>query len=172
MSHHSIASYLLQIAELTDEQKEYIAKVAADKEAATAEDVEVQGPTSFFHGKADKDYQVLEHGWLLGWSLGLFRRLDQLRLASCGLPPRVLRSSSRWCKFWDQGWMRCIVCTCSLISHWDQLGWGLRQPCASCLAPYRVAVAAAAAEDSKAQGPTRFIQGMIQTDQQSEGSLD
>lgn len=62
--------FVLQIAELTDEQKEYIAKVAADKEAATAEDVEVQGPTSFFHGKADKDYQVLDQ-CLIDWSVVL-----------------------------------------------------------------------------------------------------
>jgi pre-mRNA-processing factor 17 len=48
----------LQAPELTEEQKEYIAKAAADKEATAAEDVEARGPTSFFHGKADKDYQV------------------------------------------------------------------------------------------------------------------
>lgn len=51
-------SCLLQLAELTEEQKEYIAKMQADKEAAAAEDVEARGPTSFFHGKAEKDYQV------------------------------------------------------------------------------------------------------------------
>lgn len=49
----------MQVAELTEEQKEYIAKMQAEKEAAaSAEDVEAKGPTSFFHGKAEKDYQV------------------------------------------------------------------------------------------------------------------
>jgi pre-mRNA-processing factor 17 len=53
----------LQAPELTEEQKEYIAKAAADKEATAAEDVEARGPTSFFHGKADKDYQVRRRLW-------------------------------------------------------------------------------------------------------------
>jgi pre-mRNA-processing factor 17 len=51
-------SVAVQVPELTDEQREYIAKQQATKEEATAEDVEAKGPTSFFHGKKDKDYQV------------------------------------------------------------------------------------------------------------------
>lgn len=34
-----------------------MAKQAAEKEAAAAADVDSKGPTSFFHGKDDKDYQ-------------------------------------------------------------------------------------------------------------------
>lgn len=46
-----------QKAELTDEQRAFIEQQQAAKEAAAAESVEKQGPTSFFHGKEDKDYQ-------------------------------------------------------------------------------------------------------------------
>uniref|UniRef100_A0A383WPQ6 Pre-mRNA-processing factor 17 n=1 Tax=Tetradesmus obliquus TaxID=3088 RepID=A0A383WPQ6_TETOB len=46
-----------QVPELTEEQRAHIAKAAEAKEATAAEDVEARGPTSFFHGKADKDYQ-------------------------------------------------------------------------------------------------------------------
>jgi hypothetical protein len=56
--HYLALPTCLQVPELTEEQKEYLAKQSADKEAAAAEDVEARGPTSFFHGKADKDYQV------------------------------------------------------------------------------------------------------------------
>eukprot|EP00775_Hariotina_reticulata_P008921 gene8921-9098_t len=45
------------VPELTEEQREYIAKQQASKEEAAAEDVEAKGPTSFFHGKKDTDYQ-------------------------------------------------------------------------------------------------------------------
>ncbi len=45
------------MAELTEEQKAYIAQVAAAKEDATAGEVEKTGPKSYFHGKDDKDYQ-------------------------------------------------------------------------------------------------------------------
>ncbi len=47
-----------QVAELTEEQKEYIAKQEAAKLEAAAGAVDAKGPTSFFHGKSDKDYQV------------------------------------------------------------------------------------------------------------------
>lgn len=46
------------LPELTEEQKAYIAQQAEKKEAAAAEDVEAKGPTSFFHGKENEDYQV------------------------------------------------------------------------------------------------------------------
>jgi pre-mRNA-processing factor 17 len=46
------------LPELTDEQKAYIQEQAEKKEAAaTADDVEAKGPTSFFHGKENEDYQ-------------------------------------------------------------------------------------------------------------------
>ncbi len=47
-----------QLPELSEAQKEFIAKAAASKEAAAVEDVEARGPTSFFHGKESSDYQV------------------------------------------------------------------------------------------------------------------
>lgn len=47
------------LPELTDEQKAYIQEQAEKKEAAaSADDVEAKGPTSFFHGKENEDYQV------------------------------------------------------------------------------------------------------------------
>ena len=53
-----------ELPELTEEQKAYIQEQAEKKEAAaTADEVEAKGPTSFFHGKADQDYQV-GHGVL------------------------------------------------------------------------------------------------------------
>jgi hypothetical protein len=48
---------LHQVSELTEEQKAYMAEVEAAKMEAAADSVETKGPTSFFHGKADKDYQ-------------------------------------------------------------------------------------------------------------------
>ncbi|KXZ41899.1 hypothetical protein GPECTOR_249g617 [Gonium pectorale] len=52
-----------EVAELTEEQKEYIAKMEAAKVEAAAGAVEAQGPTSFFHGKEEKDYQG--RSWIL-----------------------------------------------------------------------------------------------------------
>lgn len=52
--------------ELTEEQKEFMAKVEADKLEASANTVETKGPTSFFHGKEGKegkDYQG--RSWML-----------------------------------------------------------------------------------------------------------
>jgi hypothetical protein len=47
------------LPELTEEQKAYIQAQAEQKEAAaTADEVEAKGPTSFFHGKENEDYQV------------------------------------------------------------------------------------------------------------------
>lgn len=47
------------LPELTAEQKAYIQEQAEKKEAAaSADDVEAKGPTSFFHGKENEDYQV------------------------------------------------------------------------------------------------------------------
>lgn len=46
-----------QVNELTEEQKEVLAQRAAGKEEEAAEAVEAKGPTSFFHGKEQKDYQ-------------------------------------------------------------------------------------------------------------------
>lgn len=60
----------VQVAELTEEQKEYLAKMSAEKEAAAPEDVEARGPTTFFHGKADKDYQVSCRGSPSCWACG------------------------------------------------------------------------------------------------------
>jgi len=51
------ASKVAEVVELTEEQKEYLAKMEADKLESAADSVESKGPTSFFHGKADKDYQ-------------------------------------------------------------------------------------------------------------------
>jgi len=51
------AHKVAETAELTEEQKAYIEAQSAAKEAAAADNVEKQGPTSFFHGKEDKDYQ-------------------------------------------------------------------------------------------------------------------
>lgn len=49
----------VELPELTEEQKAYIQQQAEKKEAAaTAEEVEAKGPTSFFHGKEGEDYQV------------------------------------------------------------------------------------------------------------------
>lgn len=70
------------LPELTEEQKAYIQEQAEKKEAAaTAEEVEAKGPTSFFHGKEDADYQVGKYAptqqqlrwwcqfvWLCGYS--------------------------------------------------------------------------------------------------------
>lgn len=47
------------LPELTEEQKAYIQQQAEQKEAAaTADEVDAKGPTSFFHGKENEDYQV------------------------------------------------------------------------------------------------------------------
>eukprot|EP00798_Chlamydomonas_sp_ICE-L_P006550 gene6550-3202_t len=46
-----------EVSELTEEQKEYMAKVEAEKIEGAVGAIEVKGPTSFFHGKEDKDYQ-------------------------------------------------------------------------------------------------------------------
>lgn len=52
------ANKVAEVAELTDDQKEYMAQLEAEKkEKSGKEDVEPQGPTSFFHGKSEKDYQ-------------------------------------------------------------------------------------------------------------------
>ena len=48
---------LVQATELTEEQKEYIAKAEAEKQEAAALNVDAKGPTSFFHGKEKQDYQ-------------------------------------------------------------------------------------------------------------------
>lgn len=48
----------VEMPELTEEQKAYIQEQAEKKEAsASADDVEAKGPTSFFHGKENEDYQ-------------------------------------------------------------------------------------------------------------------
>jgi hypothetical protein len=51
-----------QTSELTEEQKEYLAKLEAGKEAAAAQDVGTKGPSALFHGKEAKDYQVRAWG--------------------------------------------------------------------------------------------------------------
>ncbi len=56
----SLSPCVLQISELTDEQKEYLAKLEAEKaEKAGGEggSVEAKGPTSIWHGKEKTDYQ-------------------------------------------------------------------------------------------------------------------
>jgi len=54
------------LPELTEEQKAYIQQQAEKKEAAaTADEVEAKGPTSFFHAKEDQDYQVRTAGTAL-----------------------------------------------------------------------------------------------------------
>ncbi len=54
---HRVCSWqVAAVVELTEEQKEHMAKVAADK-AESAGAADAKAPTSFFHGKADKDYQ-------------------------------------------------------------------------------------------------------------------
>ncbi|MEW5301226.1 MAG: hypothetical protein WDW38_004777 [Sanguina aurantia] len=45
------------VAELTSEQKDYIAKLDAEKVEGASGSVETKGPTSFFHGKEKADYQ-------------------------------------------------------------------------------------------------------------------
>ncbi|PNW84243.1 hypothetical protein CHLRE_04g226450v5 [Chlamydomonas reinhardtii] len=57
------ASKQAEIAELTEEQKEFIAKAEAAKLEAAAGSVDKQGPTSFFHAKEEKDYQG--RSWIL-----------------------------------------------------------------------------------------------------------
>ena len=53
-----LLTLICQVSELTEEQKEYLAKMEANKEGKAAEEVEAKGPTAFFHGKDAKDYQV------------------------------------------------------------------------------------------------------------------
>lgn len=48
---------LLQTTDLTEEQKEYMAKMEAEKLENAANSVATKGPTSFFHGKDALDYQ-------------------------------------------------------------------------------------------------------------------
>lgn len=45
------------MAELTEEQKEFMAAQETAKMEAAGVDVDKKGPISFFHGKSDKDYQ-------------------------------------------------------------------------------------------------------------------
>lgn len=47
---------------LTEEQKAHMAQLEATKMEAAGKDVETKGPTTFFHGKEQKDYQV-RRGW-------------------------------------------------------------------------------------------------------------
>lgn len=49
--------FLTQVAELNEEQKAYMAQVEAAKMEAAAGAVDTKGPTTFFHGKEEKDYQ-------------------------------------------------------------------------------------------------------------------
>jgi hypothetical protein len=51
---------LLQLSELTDEQKEYMAKLESEKAEASTNTSDSKGPTSIFHGKSEKDYQGVE----------------------------------------------------------------------------------------------------------------
>ena len=50
---------VLQVSELTEEQKEYMAQQEAAKLEAAAGSVDTKGPASFFHGKEKEDYQGL-----------------------------------------------------------------------------------------------------------------
>jgi pre-mRNA-processing factor 17 len=54
-------TYSAQVSELTEEQKEYMAKIEAEKAEAGASGSgagdDNKGASSIFHGKADKDYQ-------------------------------------------------------------------------------------------------------------------
>eukprot|EP00879_Flechtneria_rotunda_P002141 GHRR01002325.1.p1 GENE.GHRR01002325.1~~GHRR01002325.1.p1 ORF type:complete len:303 (+),score=127.78 GHRR01002325.1:221-1129(+) len=75
-----------EVAELTEEQKEYLAKVQADKEASAADDVDKRGPTSFFHGKQDKDYQG--RSWLVA------PRDKKKESDNCFLPKRWIHTWS------------------------------------------------------------------------------
>ncbi|KAG2485153.1 hypothetical protein HYH03_016139 [Edaphochlamys debaryana] len=50
-------------ADLTEEQKEFIAQREAAKLEAAAGSVDAKGPSSFFHGKEEKDYQG--RSWVL-----------------------------------------------------------------------------------------------------------
>lgn len=47
----------VKVAELTEEQKEYMAQVETAKMEAAGNSVETKGPASFFHGKEKEDYQ-------------------------------------------------------------------------------------------------------------------
>lgn len=42
---------------MTDEQKEALAEAEAARQEGAADKVDTRGPTTFFHGKAEKDYQ-------------------------------------------------------------------------------------------------------------------
>ncbi|GLC42328.1 hypothetical protein PLESTB_000659000 [Pleodorina starrii] len=79
------ASKEREVAELTEEQKEFISKMEAAKMEAAAGQVDSKGPTTFFHGKEEKDYQG--RSWVL--------------------PPRDKRKESDTCflpKRWVHTW--------------------------------------------------------------------
>lgn len=46
-----------QVSELTEEQKEHMAKLEAERAEAAASSVDTKGPSTVFHGKQQKDYQ-------------------------------------------------------------------------------------------------------------------
>lgn len=58
------ASKVAEVSELTEEQKEHMAKLEAEKAESATNSVEAKGPTSIFHGKAERDYQG--RSWLEG----------------------------------------------------------------------------------------------------------
>ncbi|EFJ39885.1 hypothetical protein VOLCADRAFT_78216 [Volvox carteri f. nagariensis] len=80
------ASKEREVSELTEEQKEYIAKMEAAKMEAAAGAVETKGPTTFFHGKDEKDYQ--------GRSWVLPPRDKRKESDSCFLPKRWVHTWS------------------------------------------------------------------------------
>mmetsp|Transcript_18506 Transcript_18506/g.51945 ORF Transcript_18506/g.51945 Transcript_18506/m.51945 type:complete len:569 (-) Transcript_18506:353-2059(-) len=110
-------------AELTEEQKEYLAKVEAAKMESAADQVEAKGPTSFFHGKEEKDYQG--RSWLAAPK-------EQRRESDvCYMPKRWIHTWSGHTKgvnairfFPNSGHLLLSAGLDGKIKIWDVLGSG------------------------------------------------
>lgn len=78
-----------EVAELNEEQKAYMAQVEAAKMEAAAGAVDTKGPTTFFHGKEEKDYQG--RSWVLG---PRDKRNEVVAAGGCFLPKRWVHTWS------------------------------------------------------------------------------
>lgn len=57
MQLHVVSLITAQVSELTEEQKEHMAKLEAERAEAAASSVDTKGPSTVFHGRQQKDYQ-------------------------------------------------------------------------------------------------------------------